>query len=154
MSALSVAAGCVAPAVQPAPVAQGPQAAGAKFQAVMKDGQLVCDTCGAKLNAQGRHQRGETLVRAVRYMKDPKTFAQQPTNSKLDLREVIIASIGKIGYQRLGFKLPAEATAATGERVNQFPDACGDDQCWRDYVKANPYGCCVPDSVPIPDPPY
>lgn len=158
-SALAFAAGCAAPVVAPqAPnqPAVGPQTAGAQFKAISRDGHLVCDTCGATLNAQGRHRLGETLVRAVKYMNDGKAFAQAPVSAgKISLKDVIVGSIGKIGYEKLGFALPTPSAPAAGvDRVNQFPDPCGDDQCWRDYVAANPSGCCVPDDVPIPDPPY
>lgn len=164
MSALALAAGCAQPVAAPpaaapdgvGPQAAGPQTAGAKFKAIQRDGHLVCDTCGAGLNAQGRHRIGETLVRAVKYMNDGKVFAQAPAApGKITMKDVIVGGIGKIGYEKLGFALPTEqAPALASDRVNQFPDPCGDDQCWRDYVARNPGGCCVPDNVPIPDPPY
>ncbi len=158
-SALALAAGCAAPAVSPPAAnlpAAGPQAAAAKFKAIVRDGHLVCDACGATLNAQGRHRIGETLVRAVKYMNDGEVFAQAPvTAGKITMKDVIVGSIGKIGYEKLGFKLPTQQAPAVGvDRVNQFPDPCGDDACWRNYVASNPHGCCVPDNVPIPDPPY
>jgi len=156
MSALTLAVGCGAPVAQPlaaAPVAQD-SAAKATFKAINKNGQLTCDSCGAKLNAKGHHTIGETLVRAVQYMKTPESFAQKPTTSKLDLKALVVASIGKIGYTKLGITLPADAAAAGADRVNQFPDPCPDDECWRQYINNNPGGCCIPDGVPIPDPPY
>lgn len=159
MSALALAAGCATPAAVPqaaapdAQGAQGPQTAGAKFKALQRNGHLECDSCGATLNAQGRHRIGETLVRAVQHMNEGKVFAQAPAApGKITLKDVVIGGIAKIGHEKLGIELPGEATGA--DRVNLFPDPCADDACWRDYVARNPNGCCVPDGVPIPDPPY
>lgn len=162
-SALAFAAGCAAPAVAPpaaqAPAADpatvGPRTAGQQFKAVQRDGHLVCTDCGATLNAQGRHRIGDTLVRAVQHMNEGKVFAQAPAApGKITLKDVIVGGIGRIGHEKLGMKLPGQAEGAAADRVNLFPDPCPDDACWRNYVAANPAGCCVPDGVPIPDPPY
>lgn len=156
LSAVAAATGCAQQVLPAPPPAVGGPAAAARFPIVMQGNHAACGTCGTRLSAEGRHRIGEVLVRNLRYMASSRAFTAIAAPGAPQLKTNIIEAIAKIGPSKLGFRVPAEAAPElpAGDRVNQFPDPCPTDQCWRDYVARHPNGCCIPDGVPAPDAPY
>ncbi|MEB3196784.1 MAG: hypothetical protein VKP62_06230 [Candidatus Sericytochromatia bacterium] len=158
LSVVGVATGCASPERGLLPT-QGTLLAGEAghpaFPVSRQGNQLVCGGCGTPLGSDGRHRIGAFLVRNLQYMRSREAFTRVASPSQARLKDVLIEAIAKIGPSKLGFRLPDEAPLAVGvDRVNQFPDPCPTDQCWRDYVKRHPQGCCIPDGVAAPDAPY
>jgi hypothetical protein len=141
---------------------------GRPFKTIEISGKLHCVDCGTELNSNGRHRAANLMLHNLQYLRSPQALkAAPPKQGDVTLKENVMLAAIKLGIGPKMGMFDAKAVDRKLMAVNE----CGIDYGWGytyysfpcynasiedaiEYVRRHPQGCCLPDNVPVPDPPY
>ncbi|MDB5100767.1 MAG: hypothetical protein JWM80_5188 [Cyanobacteria bacterium RYN_339] len=148
--------------------------AGAKYRVISKDNKFYCADCGTELNDQGRHKLTNLVGKALHNLNGDATAAIGPTNpasptygtflrmaaSRLGMSDAMHVAAGTDPYAHALAPLTGATLEAT-PGVSLWNNCGGGLNCENptyqdavDYVAHHHSGCCAPEGINLPDPPY